>query len=411
MKFPIESIIARGISEHDFIELTENIGSDHYLSPLHDPVEYFNLLKKIVTLGIFLFFIGSSLAFSAVEVVKVAVLDNLQSEKLATARYIEDYKDGLILGNAIARESKVDYDVRYFLFNDKDMAPEILKIKKWKADVIIGPRSSEFFILLKDQFKDTLVISPFATAVAVSSLPLNMYSLSPDNSETIDMLVDFTQSNFPGRRVFQIVQADCGNCTDSSEQLMKSVKNLKLPLADKVSFLFAAQAELIPMEKLLEGYKKDDIIFLPNTSYVSGVLAGRIADHLKLRELNFLGCTGWGDWAVGNFGKFRSPFYYQGFRVVSWSVKFKDAETLRFQSLFKKIHSAAAEVNVTRINFSLMEGLTEIAVKVKSRGERVNRDSLLAEFLKLRSHVKNPWRPSRYGVFKVNQQGEYLEQN
>ncbi len=44
----------------------------------------------------------------------------------------------------------------------------------------------------------------------------------------------------------------------------------------------------------------------------------------------------------------------------------------------------------------------QILLKVKPRGEKFNRDSLMADFFKLRSYVKNPWRLSPEGVFKLN---------
>ena len=409
MNLPLELLMAKGLSHLEFLDLAEAHASiDHlYTENMDTPQTRFVFLKFFFVVVVMF---APVLAFATGTTVKIAVLDNLQSEKLATARYIQDYKDGLELGKNVASLAKINFEFKYFLFQNKDMAPEIAKIKNWLPDVVIGPRSSEFFILLKNQFKDIAVISPFATAAAVSSLPPNFYSLSPDNTETVDMLVDFVKTKFPGRRVFQIVQTDCGNCMDSSEQFTRSAAKLDLITAAKPSYLFADQAETIPMEKLLTGYKSNDIIFLPNTSYVSGALAGRIANHLKLPKLTFLGCTGWGDWKVGNFGKFPSPFDYEGFRIVSWSVHFQDAETQRFQSLFKKLNGSNAEVNVTRINFAIMDGLTQLIVKMDSAHKKINQESILKEFLKLRSTVKNPWRPTQYGVFKVTQQGEVLEQ-
>ncbi len=411
MNLPMELLMAKGLSHLDFLDIAEAATCNEFFigeNEVEDQPPGF-LFLKLFFLSLFLFL--PVFAFGSPKVIKIAILDNLQSEKLATARYIQDYKDGLELGKNVAALAKIHYELRYFMFQDKNMYPEIAKIKTWNPEVIIGPRSSELFILLKDQFRTTTVISPFATAVAVNDLPPNFYSLSPDNSETIDMLVDFVKIKFPGRRVFQILQADCGNCMDSSEQLTKSATKLGLPLAKPVSLLLASQSETIAMEVLLAGYKPEDLIFLPNTSYVSGALAGRIANHLKVNNLTFLGCTGWGDWAVGNFGKFPSFYNYQGFRIVSWSVRFQDEKTLQFQELFKKHNGANAEVNVTRINYAIMEGLTSLVKKMNAEKTKLNSQTILKEFLKLRDVIKNPWRPTHYGVFKVNQQGETLEQN
>ena len=63
--------------------------------------------------------------------IKIALLDNLQSEKLATERYITDYREGIDLGVELAKGSEIAYEVREFYYgkNNLEILPQVEAIK------------------------------------------------------------------------------------------------------------------------------------------------------------------------------------------------------------------------------------------------------------------------------------------
>jgi hypothetical protein len=78
---------------------------------------------------------------------------------------------------------------------------------------VIGPRVSEHFLLLKNQFKNALVLSPYATATEVYKLPDNFYTLSVSAEYSADKTFEYMQT-FKPNRVFIFNDLECKTCAD-----------------------------------------------------------------------------------------------------------------------------------------------------------------------------------------------------
>jgi ABC-type branched-subunit amino acid transport system substrate-binding protein len=210
--------------------------------------------------------------------IRVAVLDNLRSEQLSSERYAVEYLRGLELGVQEAKRQGVEFSVRKFFFDKKpgDVFDKISQIETWKPDVVLGPRSSDYMLLLRKNFSNTLVVSPSATAELVASLPENFYSFAPPNSESIGHLVDFVKKTFPNRSVFQLVQIDCSNCKDFAAQFVKasSLRGVNIRNDSTATYL-SSTADSFNIKEQLASYKSGDIVLLPNNSYSSGIVMGR----------------------------------------------------------------------------------------------------------------------------------------
>lgn len=121
-----------------------------------------------------------SQGFAQPQSIKVAVLENLKFEKLSTDKYANDYMDGLLTAVDAAKKDGYAVEIQTFFYGKEPLAilKQIPEVKAWQPDIIIGPRSSSLFLMLKDQFSDVLVLSPFATATEVAALPDNFYSMT-----------------------------------------------------------------------------------------------------------------------------------------------------------------------------------------------------------------------------------------
>jgi hypothetical protein len=364
-----------------------------------------------MTLWKFLLVALTTISMSAkAEPIRVAVLDNIRSEKLSSERYVKDYSTGLELGLAYAKKKGIEFFVREFLFDKKpvEILGKISEVETWKPDIIIGPRSSDLMLLLRGSFKNVLVVSPLATSAAIATMPDNFYSISPPNSDAVGVFVDFVKRKFPGRAVFQFVQVDCSNCQDFADQFSKAAatRNVVIRNPEPSTYLSTA-ADSFDLSTELRTYQRGDVILLPNNSYSSGVVMGRLAEHLKLNDLVFLGGDGWGDWTVGYAGKFKSSFSYEGFRVVPWSIKKQDHPTTEFIKEHKIHLSEEPRSNISLIMYQLARTLTDAAISARdSTKEAPNRASILSAFLKMKNKDPNFARPKNYAILKISQTGE-----
>lgn len=362
-------------------------------------------VRKIILLIAFTLTAATSAAAS----VKVALLDSLQSEKIASERYVTDYTQGVELGTKAASSKGVSLDIREFFFgkNRADILGKVREIQEWKPDIVIGPRSSDLFLMLKTLFPDTLVISPLATAAAVAQMPDNFYSITPPNDSTVAVLADFAKATFPGKGLFQLIQIDCINCKDFASQFVEGAKAIGIPVRNTEPATYLSSAtETFDLDSQMQSYQKGDIILLPNNSYSSGVLMGRLAEKLKTNDLIFLGSDGWGDWAVGYAGKFKSPYSYSGFRTVPWSIKKQDPSTLDFARRYRAQYSAEPTSNISLIMFSMLSSVTDVVLGAKAQSTDISRATILAAFRNIHKHSPDFGRPDTYAILKVSQSGE-----
>lgn len=365
-----------------------------------------------MNLKIFLLFSVSLVSFSAAQAaapIKVAIMDNLQSEKIASERYVADYVKGVELGVKYATTQSVSFEVKEFFFNKNpaEIVQKAREVLTWQPDVLIGPRSSDLFLMLKTIFKDTLVISPLATAAAIAEMPDNFYSITYPNDASVGVFADFVKSTFPGKSVFQLIQLDCINCKDFAMQFTRIAVERGISVRNpEPSTYISSATETFDLDSQLKAYQAGDLILLPNNSYTSGVLMGRLAEKLKTNDLNFLGSDGWGDWTVGYAGKFKSPFSYNGYRVVPWSIKKKDSETLAFSRDFRAQFNEDPGSNISLIMYSLFKSLTKVASGFDRPSKVATRERLLQSFRRLRERDSNFGRPASYAVLKVSQAGE-----
>jgi hypothetical protein len=350
-------------------------------------------------------------AYSAQKPVKVAVLENLKFEKLSTDKYANDYMDGLLTAVDAVKADGYAVEVQTFFYDKEPLAilKKVPDVKAWNPDIVIGPRSSSLFLMLKDQFRDVLVLSPFATASEVASMPDNFYSMTLPNEYFTQAVVNIVRERFPKSAVTPIGEVDCKNCTDFIAAFATAALAANLTVRPSTTFL-NKNAETTPPQELLAHYQKGDVILLPNTSYTSGALVGRISDHLKDNSIAFIGGDGWGDWSSSYVGKVKSAFTYSAYRATPWSLDATDTRAKVFHETFKKHRKMAPTGAVSLLSYSTLmaafKALTDSKASLKSSTIRTQ---ILEAFKAARSKDKHFARPTKYAVYKVTQSGERFD--
>jgi len=365
--------------------------------------------------GLVLILLSMQMAFNATKafaicdrVIKVAVLDNLKSEKMASEEYTKDYLKGIDLGMLEAKKKGILLETKTFFFsrNKLEIFDQVGEIKKWGADLVIAPRSSDLFLMLRESFPDTLVISPLATADEISSLPKNFYSISPPNSVGVKAMADFVKKNFPKARVYPVVQLDCVNCRDYAEKFKTFAVAEKIRVVENSATFLTQEVESKSVFDLIKDYREGDIFLLPNTSYVSGVLMGRISDYIKKDGAVFLGGDGWGDMSVGYAGKFASKFSYAAYRSVSWSQMKRDEKTKRYLLRYREAFKEESHSTIGLVMYSLIDSVSTIVEGAKFEAGQSQSKAILNSFYKL--NVGGFSRPSDFAFFKISANREVL---
>lgn len=351
---------------------------------------------------------ASLVAAPSPRVVKIAILENLKIEKLSTDKYAKDYMDGLDVAadEALAMGYQVEFKTFFYGKEPLAILDQVPAVKTWNPDVVIGPRSSSLFLMLKGQFDDRLVLSPFATANEVSALPSNFYSLTLPNEFFTRAVVNLVAKRFTGRAVAPIIELDCKNCQDFADGFEAMASKSSVKVRPRASFLSKA-AESSDLSSLLKEHATGDLVLLPNTSYTSGTLIARIADHLKTAEPTFIGGDGWGDWTSSYVGKVKSQYAYIGYRVTPWSIDATDARTRAFREKFRAVKKAEATGPASLLAYvAVMAPLKAHSARAAAPTSGNTKAEMLAAFRDAVKATPNFSRPTEYAVYKVTQQGE-----
>ncbi len=343
--------------------------------------------------------------------IKVAILDNLKFERLSTDKYASDYMDGLATARDVLSTQGTRIEIKLFTY-DKDplailrLAPEV---RDWQPDLVIGPRSSAQFMLLKGLFTDILVVSPFATASAVALLPPNFYSMTLPNEYFTKAIVNLFKERFRGKAVAPIGEVDCKNCMDFISEFGTAAAAADVTVR-KTTTVLTKNAETANISDLLSNYKRGDIILLPNTSYTSAALAGRISDQLKDDGVTFVGGDGWGDWSASYVGKVKSPYSYSAYRATPWSLDSTDKSVTEFRSKFLKYRKALPTGVASLLSYStLMAAITPLFGYTADAKHELIRAKILTAFQLKRTADPNYARPTKYAVYRVTQSGEVFD--
>lgn len=345
--------------------------------------------------------LGSNLFAKENSPIKLAILDNLQSQKLSSQKYEQDYLEGLNLALERAEKKGIKFEHKNFFYNGKvdlSILEQIEKVKAWKPDIVIGPRSSNKFLVLEKHFKGVLVLSPLATASEVSKMPDNFYSISLPNEYGAIAMANLINRDFEGKTLFKIIEADYSYSVDFAKQLENNLGR-SIPGTQYLR----NDVEKIGIEKLLNGYKKGSLIVLPNSSYASGVLMGRISDFLKKRDIVFLGGDSWGSWKASYTGKVKSKFNYIGYRMSPWTLEGKSKDILVFKKDFQKKFKKEPTGTISYIAYQTLNSITDV---LKNKKGGYDREGILKSYQKTLNKNPNWYRPVEYAVFKLNQNGE-----
>lgn len=340
------------------------------------------------------------------EVVKIAIIDNLSNveDRYTSSKYVEYYLNGIDLAVKKAASKNIVIEYKKFFYSNVESLKifEVLpEVNKWNPDIIIGPRWSDQFLLLKNSFKNIMVISPFATAEEIYKMPENFYSISPPSNYSAKAILSLKNKLFPGDNIFILTQADCKGCVDLSEKIAAENNNNK---NIKINFFLGKESESIDIEKTMIGYDKKSPIILAALGNSAGVLMARIANKFEIKNITFIGGDQWGGWKVWDVGKIKSRYEYQGFRISPWSTCIKNGAVDEFNQLYVMTYKEIPD-NISYVGYQVINSIVDAIRLYPVEGKSSKEKALKSYQLALKNNPE--WfRPSIFGVYHLDQKEE-----
>ncbi len=339
---------------------------------------------------------------------KVAILDNFHSQMLPSEKYVDYYMQGISMAVEEAQESGIHIICKNFTYgtNSLGILESLSNLKEWSPDLVIGPRSSNQFLLLKNQFKNILVLSPYATSSQVANMPKNFYSLTPPDSVSVSAFFSFLLTKYPEKNIFVLSQGDCESCSQIAKSISKKYPTVNPKVKTLEYSILQSQANQIDVGSVLRDFDfKNGIVILPDMAWLSSIMMFRITNYAKMPVI-FLGGDNWGGWKDGIVGKLAANYEYLAFRITPWSPDSTDPQTLKFKKAYLNKYHQEPD-NISYIAYSTLSSVTAaIRKSPKNCVDRYSPSCVLEAYQNALNADENFFRSKTYYLYSVKTSGE-----
>jgi len=340
---------------------------------------------------------------------KVAViLKNPNTLPYTSSRYLDYYKQGLNTASSLANTMGMAVKYKFYVMKDITKLPQQMqKIKNWDPGFIIGPNYSNAFLLLKNHFKNTLVLSAYANAQSIAFLPDNFHTLNPLNEQYAQTVYNYIVKTFPSGNVHVIVDKSCKACYGMSVAILNNIRSgcprKKIYTNYFVDFISAQ----VPVEGLIKDFSKNDVILMLTTSDSAMVLIPKIADYLNYPAI-FIGTDTWGSSVDSKLGRLRSKKPYTAIRVIPRSLQLDIPELSFFKQYYQKCYHKLPVDNITYAVFSTVNSVLYSLTNCKVNHSNEIRDQILTCYQQQLKKNRDAFRPKLFAIENVDASGNTL---
>lgn len=363
------------------------------------------MTKRLYALPLIIFSLLTPLSALS-QPIRVAIIDSFAYQKFVTTKYKSFYEKGLKLAKAKSQTAGFALKTKIFQYDNNDLSifKKIEQVKKWKPDVVIGPRDSNHFLLLKGKFKDVFVISPFATSILIPKMGKNFYSLTYDDQFTSNVFEKFIKKHFPGSHLKIIANAECKSCIELSQNLSNKFNKIS-----SLNTFIPNNIANLDLDNLLKTSKnfKNIVFILPNDAHSSAVLMSRITDNQNKKSF-FIGGDGWGQWEDTEVGKLPATFPYEAYHLTPWSIKKKTIHNAGFINYYKKTFNSHPKDTLSFIIYNTVTTITDLAARNDNCSASNIKKKILCSFLIATKTNYNSLKHSEYFAFKIKYQTQSL---
>ncbi|HLX54977.1 MAG TPA: hypothetical protein VKR58_13610 [Aquella sp.] len=348
-------------------------------------------MKYIKKLKLILYIVGITvlpLQIFAITI-KVAILENLLSQKLPSVNYMHDYLAGIKVAGMVAHDRGINIEYQYFPYNNAplNILTKINAVEEYNPDVIIGPRVAEQFIVLKFYLKNILVLSPLVNANEVFELPSNFHTMSlPLQYSARAMYIFINKFISKPKHIFLFTAIDYTSSLEISAEFYKEYRNAH-PEVPIISYKFLAdKVDDLDVSGLVKTYMPGDIVITPNFSYLASIIMNKVLTAVNGDGLIFVGGDQWGPTDIKYIQNLRSKYKFTDYRLVQWSVNDASQDGRQFRKYYKQLFNTAPANVISYITFRTLLFAIQFA-DVNQNGPQ--KEIILKNFMESKKSSKN----------------------
>ncbi|MBV9576775.1 MAG: hypothetical protein JO149_09150, partial [Gammaproteobacteria bacterium] len=307
----------------------------------------------------------------------------------------------------VSKKNNIKIIYKPFFYGTDPLAilNEIPKVNAWHPDIILGPHYSNQFLLLRNYFKDILVLSSYASDKAINDLPSNFHSISPSDDTTVKAMSDFIKKKFTNNNILIINRIDCKDCNDISTLFKKMYNASNSNIQIKQNNFLGESDKLTNVEKLLTGYQKNDlIVILAVNLYNYTDLILKITTTLKNKNPTFISLVdNWGtpETGLSISNKMKLPFRAYLINPLLFNLKSKTFR--KFNQTYFDLYGTYPNENVSYTTFrtlmSAVKAIKNCNIHNKNHDMRIKINECYQNNLR---NNPNWFRPNVYGAYLLN---------
>jgi hypothetical protein len=326
--------------------------------------------------------------------IKIAIFEDLVPRWFSN-NYQKNYLSGINLEVNAAKKLGINYEYKTFFSANTNIFEQVKEIKKWNPDVVIGPTFSTHFLLLKDQFTDILVLSPYASSDAVYEMPKNYYTLTSPATFKVK------NTNKKSKPIvgYIFTEVSCTFCVDFAKIIVAEFKKKNIKI-NQIEFIDDNLTnKQLDYKTLLKNHHENDIIILNTSGYQDELLISGISNNIKKSKIMYIVGDAWDMYNNWDTDNVKTNYTFNVVRITP-KILHEDPATLQkftkqYFKLYNKTPSAIAFATFNTLN-SVSDVLKTYNCHLKN-----NKANILCSYQT--AIKKNPqWhRPNIHEIYKI----------
>ena len=346
-------------------------------------------------------------------IIRLALLDTPYNEIPSNVSKLQEnekaYFAGINTAAYVVKKYNINIIYKPFIYGSGpiDILSEIPKIKKWHADLILGPGSSDHFIMLKNYLQNVMVLSSYASGQELQSLPSNFHSIFLPDNKIMMLLAEYIHKKFPNKNVYIITQVDSKQCIDASNQFISSYKKISSLTKISENKIILDDINSINSKELIAGHENDVILIFSYTLYSYNELVKHIILSFPNKKLIFF--SDQDNWDNTESKAYKDNKNYDSYRIGPIIFDNHSLEFKTFKKAYYNLYHIQPLYSVSYMSYITVISAIEALIKYPSPNKENNmREKILYSYTRALEHDPNWFQINNYGIYRSTSQGETL---
>ena len=347
--------------------------------------------------------------------VRLALLDTVYNEMPVKFSLLSEYEQAYLAGVKTAAQFAKQYNINIiyqpFFYDNANGSLELLaetpKIKAWKADLVLGPSSSDQMLMLKDYLPHTMVLSSYASDVTLKKLPKNFYSIFLPDDQVMSLLAGYIHAKYPQKNIYIITQTDDKQSVDVAQEFITAYQTVSPKTKINQVKILLDNISAIDSNQLLAGHEDNIILIFNSTFYGYNELVQHISASMPHAHLVFFSDQdNWGESVIPtpqNIAQLNYESYRIGPVMEDTQLPQYKEFLQTYNTLYHSLPTNAVSYMTYITTISAIKAL--IAYPDQNKSDSM-REKILYSYTTALSHNPNWFRLNDFAIYRLIPQGE-----